>query len=65
MLEWVVISFFRDLPDPGIELVSHVLAERFFTIEPPGKAQHMIQTINSGEGVEKREPSCTVGGKAN
>ena len=24
-----------------------------------------IQTINAGEGVEKREPSCTVGGNAN
>ena len=23
------------------------------------------QTINSGEGAEKSEPSCTVGGKAN
>ena len=24
-----------------------------------------LQTINAGEGVEKREPSCTVGGKVN
>ena len=24
-----------------------------------------LQTINAGEGVEKREPSYTVGGKAN
>ena len=24
-----------------------------------------LQTINSGEGVEKREPSCTVGGNVN
>ena len=24
-----------------------------------------LQTINSGKGVEKREPSCTVGGNAN
>ena len=23
------------------------------------------QTVNAGEGVEKREHSCTVGGKAN
>ena len=22
-----------------------------------------LETINAGEGVEKREPSCTVGGK--
>ena len=24
-----------------------------------------VQTINAGEGVEKMEPSCTVGGNAN
>ena len=24
-----------------------------------------LQTINSGEGVEKTEPSCTVGGNVN
>ena len=24
-----------------------------------------LQTINAGEGVEKREPACTVGGNAN
>ena len=24
-----------------------------------------LQKINAGEGVEKREPSCTVGGNAN
>ena len=24
-----------------------------------------LQIINAGEGVEKREPSCTVGGKVN
>ena len=59
MLEWVVISFSRGLPDPGIELVSPVLADRFFTTEPPGTAQYMTQTINAGEGVEQREPSCT------
>jgi len=27
----------RDLPDPGIELVSPALAGIFFTTEPPGK----------------------------
>ena len=30
MLEWVAISFSRNLPDPGIELVS-CIADRFFT----------------------------------
>ena len=38
ILEWVAISFSRDLPDPGIKpasLVSPPLAARFFTTEPP------------------------------
>ena len=25
----------------------------------------ILQTINAGEGVQKREPSCTVGGNVN
>ena len=32
----------RDLPDPGIELVSPALAGRFFTTEPPGKPSYVI-----------------------
>ena len=34
-----------DLPDPGIELTSHMSPEltgRFFTTEPPGKALHYL-----------------------
>ena len=27
--------------------------------------QNSIKTVNAGEGVEKREPSCTAGGKVN
>ena len=27
--------------------------------------QKILQTINPGEGIEKREPSCTVGSNAN
>ena len=38
ILEWVTISFSRDLPDPGIEPASLTLAGRFLTTEPPGKA---------------------------
>ena len=34
MLEWVAISFSRDLPDPRIELASSAVAGRFFTTEP-------------------------------
>ena len=30
-----------------------------------GHHQRNLQTINAGEGVEKREPSCTVGGNVN
>ena len=40
ILEWVAISYSRDLPDPGIEpesLLSPALAGEFFTTEPPGK----------------------------
>ena len=37
ILEWVAISFSRDLPDPGIKPRSPVLAGRFFTAESPGE----------------------------
>ena len=30
-----------------------------------GRHQKNLQTVNAGEGVEKREPSCTVGGNVN
>ena len=49
ILEWVAISSSRDLPNPGIELVSlvsPVLAGGFFTAEPPGKPR-------SSEGLHK------------
>ena len=38
ILEWVAISFFRDLPDPGIEPASPALAVGFFTIDLLEKA---------------------------
>ena len=40
ILEWIAISFSRDLPDPGIEPRSPAppaLAGGFFTTESPGK----------------------------
>ena len=37
ILEWIAISFSRDLPNPGIEHTSPVLAGGFFTTESPGK----------------------------
>ena len=36
-LEWVAIFSPRDLPGPGIELMSPALADRFLTTEAPGK----------------------------
>jgi len=37
ILEWVAISFSRDLSNPGIEPASPALAGGFYTTEPPGK----------------------------
>ena len=39
ILEWVAISFSRDLPDPGIKPRSPALQADALTSEPPGKAQ--------------------------
>ena len=43
MLEWAAIFSSRDLPNPGIEPASPAstaLVGRFFTTEPPGKADN-------------------------
>ena len=37
ILEWVLISSSRDLPNPGTEAVTSTLAGEFFTTEPRGK----------------------------
>ena len=37
IMEWVAISFSRDLPEPEIKPMSPALAGRFFTTEEPGK----------------------------
>ena len=44
ILEWVAISYSRDLSDPGIEPASAVscIAGGFFTTEPRGKPFEMI-----------------------
>ena len=42
ILEWVAISFSKDISDPGIEPKSPALAGRFFTTEPWGKALIML-----------------------
>ena len=36
-----------DLPDPGIKPMSPALADRFFSIEPPGKPNHLYHQIRS------------------
>ena len=46
ILEWVAISFSRDLPDPGIELESPALACGFFTTELPGKPLLTSELLN-------------------
>ena len=45
ILEWVAISSFRHLSDPGIEPVSPVapaLSGEFFTTEPTWEAHHSL-----------------------
>ena len=48
MLEWVAIPFPRDLPNPGIEPASPVLAGGFFTMDPPGKPWLLFITCAMG-----------------
>jgi len=38
ILEWVAISFSRDLPNPGIKLTSPALQIDSLPSEPPGKS---------------------------
>ena len=45
ILEWVAVSFSRDLPDPGVELTSPALAGGFFTAEPPGKLKNKLDIL--------------------
>ena len=65
ILEWVAISFSRDLPDPGItpaSLVAPALAGRFFTTEPLGnlttlKTLFLFATVSSRLSVSSYSPS--------
>ena len=41
-LEWAALPSPGDLPHPGIEPASSVLAGGFFTTEPPGKPKYTI-----------------------
>ena len=40
------------------------MAVRMAAIKKSTKKKKSLQTINAGEGVEKREPSYTVGGNS-
>ena len=44
ILEWVAISFCRDLPNPGIKLGSLALQADSLLTEPPGKPQMPSET---------------------
>ena len=57
ILEWVAISFTRDLPDPGIELRSPTLQADALTSAPPGKPLNKrIQVLTSKISREERKP---------
>ena len=43
ILEWVTISFSGGLLDPGIEPAFPALADGFFTAEPLGKLNPLVQ----------------------
>ena len=72
ILEWVAYPFSSGSSQPRNQTgVSHI-AGRFLPMELSGKPlvrmaiiKKYLQTINAGEDVEKRQPSCTVGGNVN
>ena len=39
-----------DLPNSGIELMSHALVGKFFTTEPPGKSSSLFRYMMALEG---------------
>ena len=43
ILEWVAVSFFSNLPDPGIEPGSSALQADSLPSEPPGKPRETLQ----------------------
>ena len=47
-MEWVAISFSRDLPDPGIEPGSPALQTDALPYEPPGKPSNGKETYIDG-----------------
>ena len=43
VVEWVAISFYRDLPDPGIKPGSPAFQADTLTSEPPGKEKQRLK----------------------
>lgn len=61
ILEWVAISFSRDLPDPGMEPASPAVVGLFFTPEPPEKPPDTwVLTLIQYDGALLAE-QCFVG----
>ena len=66
VLEWVAISYSRDLSDPGIEptsLVSLALAGRFFTVSTTWGVPFLLgQQVYSWQGSEWSLCCCVESG---
>ena len=50
ILEWVAVSFSRDLPDPGIERRSPTLQADSLPSEPPGQSNYLYKDSVSKSG---------------
>ena len=42
ILEWIAISFSRDLPDPGVKPTSPAMADEIFITEPSEKPKELL-----------------------
>ena len=65
ILQWVDISFSRDLPEPGIKSTSPTLGGRFFTTKLPGKPMLVLYHLDYysfalSSKIQKSEPSNSV-----
>ena len=72
ILEWVAFPFSRWSSQPRDQTQVSCIAGGFFTSWATREAHKSewpssknLQTMNAGEGLEKKEPSCTAGGNAN
>ena len=59
MLEWIAISFSRDLPDPGIEPGSPALQADALPSEPPGKPS-ISETVRCCFGALKSSSTSSL-----